>query len=55
MMPGTSLGIFWVDYLCKPFFRGMLREPELVVMFIFLIYAYIAYKLVKSAYLSDQN
>jgi hypothetical protein len=54
-MPGTGLGIFWVDFLCRPFFRGMLHQPELVVLFIFLIYGYIAYKLVKSAYLSDHN
>ena len=52
---GTGLGIVWVDFMCKPFFKGLLKQPELFVLLICLIYGYIAYKLVKTAYLSDYH
>jgi hypothetical protein len=54
-MMGTGLGIVWVDWLCKPFLKGLLKQPELLVLLICLIYGYIAYKLVKTAYLSDHH
>lgn len=53
-MPGTGLGIVWIDFVCKPFFKGLLKQPEFMVILVCLIYGYIAYKLVKSAYLSDR-
>ncbi|MBX9567735.1 MAG: hypothetical protein K2X77_02525 [Candidatus Obscuribacterales bacterium] len=52
---GTGLGIFWVDFMCKPFLKGLLKQPEFIVLLICLIYGYIAYKLVKTAYLSENN
>lgn len=50
---GTGLGIFWIDWMCKPFLKGLMKQPELIVLLICLIYGYVAYKLVKTAYLSD--
>lgn len=52
---GTGLGIFWIDWMCKPFLKGLMKQPELIVLLICCIYGYIAYKLVKTAYLSDMH
>lgn len=50
-MPGTSLGIFWIDMLCKPVFKGLLKCPELAIFFLVVVYGCVAYSCLKSAYL----
>lgn len=52
---GTGLGIFWIDFLCRPFMKGfLLKHPELIIILVFLIYSYIAYKCLQSAYQADR-
>ena len=51
---GTGLGIFWIDFMCKPAYRVLLKHPELILIMIFLMYSYVAYKCLKSAYLADR-
>lgn len=53
-MPGTSIGIFWIDYLCKPAFKSLLLNPEVVLLGIFFVYGCVAYRCLKSAYLADR-
>ncbi len=54
-MMGTGLGIFWVDFLCKPASKYLLKNPILILLMIFIIYSYVGYKCLKSAYLADRD
>jgi hypothetical protein len=52
---GTGLGIFWVDFLLKPFCKGyLLKHPELAILVVFLLYSYIGYKCLQSAWQADR-
>ncbi len=51
---GTGLGIFWIDFLCKPLYKALLKHPELAILLLFLMYSYVAYKCLQSAYLADR-
>ncbi len=53
-MPGTGLGIFWIDFICKPAFKSVLLNPEIALLGVTLVYGCIAYRCLKSAYLSDR-
>lgn len=53
-MPGTSLGIFWIDLICKPVFKSVLKSPELAMMILMVVYSCIAYKCMRSAWLDNQ-
>jgi len=50
IMPGTSIGIFWIDLMCKPAFKELLHYPDLSMVALFLVYSCIAYRCLKSAY-----
>jgi len=52
-MPGTAVGIFWIDSLCKPIMKKLLAHPEITLIIVCVIYAYVGYQALKSAYLSD--
>ncbi len=52
---GTGLGIFWIDFMCKPIFKGLMKEPTLALLCLFALYSFIAYTCLKSAYLSDRS
>lgn len=53
-MPGTALGIFWIDFLCKPAYKYLLHHPVIVLMLVCLIYGYIAYHVLKSTYIAER-
>ena len=53
-MPGTGVGIFWIDFLCRPAFKSLLLNPEIVLLGLFLVYSCVAYRCLKSAYLADR-
>jgi hypothetical protein len=50
MIGGMSIGVFWIDILCRPAFKALLKSPELAVMLVCLVYACIAYRCVKSCF-----
>lgn len=52
-MPGTAIGIFWIDSICKPVMKEVLQHPIMTLLLVSLIYGYVGYQAVKSAYLSD--
>jgi len=52
-MPGTSLGIFWIDMMLKPLFKGLLKSPELALLAVLAVYGCIAYRCLKSAYMDS--
>lgn len=49
-MPGTSVGIFWIDIFCRPAMKGLLKSPELALALVFAVYACIAWRCVRSAW-----
>ena len=53
-MPGTALGIFWIDFMCKPAYKWLLQNPVLVLIIICAIYTYIGYQVLKSAYIAER-
>ena len=54
-MLGISSGVFWVDQLCKPAIKQLLHHPLLVLVLVCLIYGYVGYRVVKSAYLAEHG
>ncbi len=52
-MIGTSVGIFWIDQLCKPAVKQILKDPLLTIILVALLYSFVAYKVLKATYLSD--
>lgn len=51
---GTGIGIFWVDFLCRPASKALLKHPELALIMLFLIYSYVGYKCLQSAWQADR-
>lgn len=49
-MPGTGLGIIWIDMLCRPLLKFLMKCPILALLVLILVYGYIAYNCLKSAY-----
>jgi hypothetical protein len=54
-MPGTAVGIFWIDMMCKPCTKELLKHPLVLMLFVCLLYGAVAYMVFKSAYFSDNN
>lgn len=50
---GASTGILLLDFIVKPFMKFALKFPVAGIMFLLLFYGFIAYHVVKSAYLSE--
>lgn len=50
---GASSGIFLIDQLCRPAIKQLLHHPLVVILLVCLLYGYVGYKVVKSAYLSE--
>lgn len=54
-MPGVTSGVFWIDSLCKPAVKQLLHHPLMVLLIVCLMYVYVAYRVVKAAYLADHH
>jgi hypothetical protein len=54
-MPGVTSGIFLIDVFCKPAVKQLLQHPLVVLTIVCLMYGYVAYRVVKAAYLADNN
>ena len=52
-MPGTAVGIFWIDQMCKPAVKELLKDPLLTLFVVFLFYGFVGYKVLKSTYFVD--
>lgn len=50
---GTSTGIFFIDFFCRPILRFGFKHPAVLVTVITGIYSYIAYLTLKSAYFEE--
>lgn len=52
---GVSTGLFLIDYLLRPILRFSFKFYLVGFILLFLVYGFIAYQAMKSAYLSEQN
>ena len=52
-MPGTGINIFVIDVLIRPFAKILEKMPFLVIFILFVVYGFVAYTVIKSAYLSQ--
>lgn len=52
---GAGTGIILIDYLARPLLRFGFKFYAIGFTILFLVYGYIAYKAVKSAYLADRG
>jgi hypothetical protein len=52
---GASTGFLVIDYLCRPLLKFGFKYYFIGFILLFLVYGFIAYKALKSAYLSEHQ
>ncbi|HEY9714362.1 MAG TPA: hypothetical protein V6C72_12905 [Chroococcales cyanobacterium] len=54
-MLSASAGIFLIDFIVRPFAKIAKKMPYVMLLFLLLLYGFVAYVVLKSVYLSDQH
>lgn len=54
-MPGTAVGLFIIDFVARPFARIFEKMPFIMFGVLILLYGYIAYIVLKSAYIQEKT
>lgn len=54
-MPGTAVGLFYIDFVARPFAKIFEKMPLIMFFVMVLLYGYIAYLVLKSAYKAENN
>jgi len=54
-MPGTAVGLFFIDFVFRPFAKIYEKMPLVMLLFVMVLYSVIGYIVVKSAYMADQR
>lgn len=54
-MPGTAVGLFFIDFVFRPFAKIYEKMPLVMLLLIIILYSAIAYVVLKSAYIADQH
>lgn len=49
-MPGTAVGLIFIDFIVRPFAKIMEKFPMMMIVFLILVYGLIAYFVLRSAY-----
>jgi hypothetical protein len=52
---GAATGLLLIDMLCRPILRFSFKFYFVGFTLLFIVYGFIAYKALKSAYLSDRQ
>lgn len=52
---GVGTGIILIDFIVRPLLRFSFKFYVVGFILLFLIYGFIAYQVMKTAYLSEQN
>ncbi|MBY0357471.1 MAG: hypothetical protein K2W82_05665 [Candidatus Obscuribacterales bacterium] len=52
---GAGTGIIFLDFIVRPFLRIGMKFPTVMLVMLAIVYGYIAYLAIKSAYLSEAN
>jgi hypothetical protein len=54
-MPAATAGLFLIDFVFRPFAKICEKMPIVSLLMCLVLYAFIAYVVIKSAYMSDQH
>lgn len=54
-MPGTSVGLFFIDFFMRPIAKILEKMPFLMIAVLIILYAVIAYVVLKSAYYAEDH
>ena len=54
-MPGTAVGLIFIDFVVRPFAKIFEKMPLLILVVLVVLYALIAYVVLKSAYQSEDG
>lgn len=54
-MPGTAVGLIFIDFIVRPFAKIFEKMPLLILGFLVVIYGLIAYVVLKSADPADDG
>ena len=54
-MPGTAVGLFFIDFFFRPIVKIVEKMPFLMIIALILLYAAIAYVVLRSAYMVDEH
>ncbi len=53
-MPGTGTGLIIIDMIIRPFLKFGMKFPLVGFTLLFLVYGFIAYQALKSAFVADR-
>lgn len=54
-MPGTAVGLFLIDFVARPFAKIFEKMPAIMIFIMLLLYGYIAYIVLKSAWTGEKQ
>ncbi len=54
-MPGTAVGLIFIDFIIRPFAKIFEKMPVLMIGMLVIFYGIIAYIVLRSAYLVDRQ
>ena len=54
-MPGTAVGLIFIDFIVRPFAKIFEKMPFLMIGLLVLLYAVIAFVVLRSAYRVDER
>ncbi len=54
-MPGTSVGLFAIDFIARPFAKIFEKMPLLMFLIMTLLYGYIAYMVFRSIKTAEEH
>lgn len=54
-MPGTAVGLFLIDFIARPFARIFEKMPSVMFCLMLVLYGYIAYIVLKSAWQPEKH
>lgn len=54
-MPGTAVGLFIIDFVARPFAKIFEKMPAIMILLMLVLYGYIAYIVLKSAWQAEQQ
>ena len=54
-MPGTGVGLIFIDVVARPFAKILEKMPILMILFLFVLYGGIAYMVLKSAFVAEDH
>lgn len=54
-MPSAASGLILIDMLIRPFYKVAVKIPLIGFMFLMVLYGFIGYIVLKSAYLSSDG